>query len=890
MKIRKYITAILCAFLLLGHVPVSAEADKASPEIVSITLDKTEVTAPGEVEVTVEASDDVSGVRNVQMAFHNKEYDCYYYLTLQPDENGQWHGVLQLNEYAKPGEYVINYILAEDNAGNNRSYSYGNAAQEFPFKDITFTVSGGILDTVPPIFTEIILDKTEVQLPGEISITADMVDDLSGAAGGEIYFFNEKYQKELRVLMRSEYKDPATGETIPYADGRFHGTLPLDEFEKPGDYVISCLYVYDKASNKYDYFRYNPDFPEQFKDIRLTLITSGKVDDTAPEVKSVLATGVSYHAPGEIEVIAEASDDLSGVDHLNVYFHNDIYNSQIFTDLYPAYRDPVTGEMIPYEDGLLHGTITMDAYTKPGIYYLDSVYAYDRAGNFNFDSSYSAFPKRFRNVLVEVINDGEDDVIHTVNGDGLINILQNAGQNTPVIVDCSSDTILRENAYQNIKKGSRTVFFDCGNILWEIRGGNGSNLIPGDRDLSVQIRTLEELLEDGDSEAEIIRDHVKGKPALIVDFVYSGMIPGINLFGIKIDSKIKEYLGEGYITRYLYNENFREMMLQEEKLYIRFDDTIQYMEDQTGRYVFVAEPVTETSRLSGKDRYETSVKQADAIREVLGVEKYDTIVLATGKNYADALAGGYLASEMDAPILLTDSKKASSINEYIQENLKENGTVYVLGGEGAVPAECLEGLEESYSVERLSGSNRYLTNLAILEETSTDKDAVLICTGAGQNGYADSLSASAIGLPVLLVNGKGSLTAEQKQFLADHPFRTRYIIGGTGAVSETIEKEVSEYGTTVRISGKTRQETSAKIADMFFPEATSIILAYSDNYPDGLCAGPLASKLSSPILLVKEGKEAAAAEYVAKHDIKTAYIAGGTGAVPEEVVRKIIPE
>ena len=92
------------------------------------------------------------------------------------------------------------------------------------------------------------------------------------------------------------------------------------------------------------------------------------------------------------------------------------------------------------------------------------------------------------------------------------------------------------------------------------------------------------------------------------------------------------------------------------------------------------------------------------------------------------------------------------------------GIVYILGGTGAVPEECLEGLSSTFSIRRLSGKTRYDTNLAILKEMNVLGGELLICSG---ENYADALAASAVGIPMMLVNPKKkTLTEEQKTFLA----------------------------------------------------------------------------------------------------------------------------
>ena len=61
-----------------------------------------------------------------------------------------------------------------------------------------------------------------------------------------------------------------------------------------------------------------------------------------------------------------------------------------------------------------------------------------------------------------------------------------------------------------------------------------------------------------------------------------------------------------------------------------------------------AEEKVEIKRISGKNRYETSAK----ISREYATQGND-IILASGENFADALAGGPLSIDINAPILLT---------------------------------------------------------------------------------------------------------------------------------------------------------------------------------------------------------------------------------------------
>ena len=287
-------------------------------------------------------------------------------------------------------------------------------------------------------------------------------------------------------------------------------------------------------------------------------------------------------------------------------------------------------------------------------------------------------------------------------------------------------------------------------------------------------------------------------------------------------------------------------------------------------------------RLAGDDRFRTAFAAADQMKAELGISKFDAVIVTSGTNFADALSGSYLAAVKQAPILLTCTAEgyADLTAAYIRENLNEGGTVYILGGEKAV-APALEQTLEGYAVKRLEGDHRYATNLAILEEAGTAGKPVLVCDGGS---FADSLSASAAGLPILLVGSV--LLDEQKAFLESGSGEL-YIIGGTAAVSETVEAELSAYGKTTRIGGKDRLETSAAIARTFFPTADSAVLAYGWNFPDGLCGGALAYAMGAPLLLTAEGFAAQAADYVQEKQIFRGVVLGGSGLLPDQTVETV---
>lgn len=209
-------------------------------------------------------------------------------------------------------------------------------------------------------------------------------------------------------------------------------------------------------------------------------------------------------------------------------------------------------------------------------------------------------------------------------------------------------------------------------------------------------------------------------------------------------------------------------------------------------------------RYAGATRYDTALKTADALKKSLGVDAFDNIIVADGTNYPDALAGNYLAKTKNAPLILVNHNAESEkmIKDYIDANLAKKGTVYILGGTGAVASSFEKSLKD-FDVKRLGGSSRYDTNIEILKEASVNEEDLLVCTG---EDFADSLSASAAGKPILLT-AKSGINNTQKKYLDTLKTKDIYLIGGTGVISEKISEQMKSYDqdkTVDRVAGDTK--------------------------------------------------------------------------------------
>lgn len=91
-----------------------------------------------------------------------------------------------------------------------------------------------------------------------------------------------------------------------------------------------------------------------------------------------------------------------------------------------------------------------------------------------------------------------------------------------------------------------------------------------------------------------------------------------------------------------------------------------------------------------------------------------------------------------------------------------------------------------------------------------------------------------------------------------------------------------------RISGTDRYETAANIAGMGWTASDYAILASGENYPDALCAAPLAAKFAAPILLTSQNKlEEETKDQFAYLNVKKVIIVGGEGVISAKVEQAI---
>lgn len=189
---------------------------------------------------------------------------------------------------------------------------------------------------------------------------------------------------------------------------------------------------------------------------------------------------------------------------------------------------------------------------------------------------------------------------------------------------------------------------------------------------------------------------------------------------------------------------------------------------------------------------------------------------------------------------------------------------------------------------RLAGLTRYETAVAIAKDGWQQSDYAIIAYG---ENYPDALAAAPLAkkydAPIFLTQ-QNSLSNETKQALIDLKVKHVFIVGGIGAVTATVEKDLESIVSTVkRLAGNDRYETAIEIAKEL-GEINSISVTTGDDYADALSIGAVAGKLGMPIILVpKDYLPDSVKTYVSSHQIQASYIVGTQESISDSILSQL---
>lgn len=198
---------------------------------------------------------------------------------------------------------------------------------------------------------------------------------------------------------------------------------------------------------------------------------------------------------------------------------------------------------------------------------------------------------------------------------------------------------------------------------------------------------------------------------------------------------------------------------------------------------------TQTERIRGENRYETAFAVAQRAAE-LGADT-STVLVASGRGFADALAATPLAAAFRHPILLSPGESGAA---RLSDQVSALGAArtWVVGGARALPEPAVASLPAR---ERLAGPDRTATAAAV-----ASRGRALGLTGppviAGARTFPDGLTggvyAGAARRAPLLTTARSALSGPVQSWLSAHNPALVTTVGGSAAVGDVAVCQLGE--------------------------------------------------------------------------------------------------
>ena len=262
--------------------------------------------------------------------------------------------------------------------------------------------------------------------------------------------------------------------------------------------------------------------------------------------------------------------------------------------------------------------------------------------------------------------------------------------------------------------------------------------------------------------------------------------------------------------------------------------------------------------LLGDGRYDAAETQGTTILAITGT---DAKVMTHQKGHYDANGD-----------VTNPEKKPIEVNESDNITINGNGDITNNNPPVYIPPTKTE----------IIGTDRYETAAKIADKMGYYDTAILV---NGDKSLSDGLSASSLAgkekAPILLVKQN---TIPKEILTRALKAKKIYIIGGTAAISEDVEKQLAEKE-IVRVDGKNRVETSEKVAKLVGNYDEAFIVNGNTGEADAISVSSVAAKNQAPILLTN-GK-------TSTHSKKTGveyYVVGGDAVVSDSIVSEFDAE
>jgi putative cell wall-binding protein len=818
---------------------VNAQLDSTPPSLNGVSVDKTKAQPGDEVTVSLDVTDDTA-VSFVSVEYRNGTNN-FFTQSNTINETAEYNAQTKKYEVKIPitnatqtGNWKIDSVSVWDSSGNGKTIVNGADAD---LSSGDFAVSNNA-DTIAPEFKGISVDKTEVKPGDKVTYSIDANDNQSGIKS--VYFMigsGDNFDPNNFGGQNFEAKYNAQTQ-------KYEASLPIDAGFTSGTYKVIYVAIVDNCNNV-TYLENGKDADLSSADIHVVNDTNTNADITPPSVNSI-SVDKKVTLPGDVVTVSlNVTDTQSGISYVGVEYQD--INGNLF-DQTAVYND---------QTGNYEVKIPVTALMKPGAWSIQSVNVGDTANNYN-----------------SIMNDGTNIL---TNGD--FSISNNALDSTPPAKPVVLDVTDQSKTVTGTAEAMSTIIVKSGNQ--ELGRSNAD--INGNYSVPIEVQKAGTVLtviavDSSGNQSEGTNTSVLDKTAPAAPSINDVSTKSLFVTGTaEPGATVSVAIGtEKYNGQADGSGNYSVSIPVQQagtSISVTAMDAAGNVSDTATATVTNSNSIV--TRTFGATRYDTAVEIAKK-----GWTTADTVVIATGTDFPDALAGAPLAYKLNAPILLANNGSLSDSTKQEISSLKATKAV-ILGGTSAVSSSVEDQLKALgiNNIQRLAGQNRFETASLIAEKLGGNTATAIVAYGYN---YPDALSvasyAAQAGIPILLTN-TDSIPAETSKELAGKT--ETIVVGGEAAVSNSVYNALPGHK---RIGGADRFETSANIVKQLSMSASNVYVATGRNFADALTGSVLAAKENAPMLLVEQNSiPASISDLMGLKGTKNVNILGGLDAISSSV-------
>ncbi|MBH5319718.1 S-layer homology domain-containing protein [Paenibacillus sp. GSMTC-2017] len=284
--------------------------DTTPPELVSLDVTPKKATVGETVYFKAKATDDLSGIRSFSLLYNYFASNNAYAETIRLEliynsKNDLWEAEHTFNKYTGNGTVEFQHMMMYDQSFNVTSLLRYQLDDNGKYDFMVINPTGG--DIEDPILQNIDISTNEINAPGTVQLTISAKDNKSGVDSIEIYYSSPNLKNDNNKYAKALYNSHT---------GKWHAQLNFSAYDQKGLWTIDRIYIKDAIGNSTTHNRLM--LTESYK-LDINVINENE-DTVPPTLLDIKISQNSIDAGGTINFEATASDNLSGIKHIDLNY------------------------------------------------------------------------------------------------------------------------------------------------------------------------------------------------------------------------------------------------------------------------------------------------------------------------------------------------------------------------------------------------------------------------------------------------------------------------------------------------------------------------------------------------------------------------------------------